>query len=77
MTGAIDLAFVDRADIKQYIGLPSVEATYEIYRSCIQELVKTGLLKFDKTLLPCWQVNAATAFEDALHESSKLFQIAK
>lgn len=45
MTGAIDLAFVDRADIKQYIGLPSSEAVYKIYMSCIDELVKCGIIE--------------------------------
>lgn len=38
MTGAIDVAFVDRADVKQFLGLPSVQAIYNIYYSCIQEL---------------------------------------
>ncbi len=40
ITGAIDLAFVDRADIKQYIGLPSAIAIYKIYQSCLAELMK-------------------------------------
>lgn len=40
MTGAIDLAFVDRADVKQFLGLPSVRAIYQIYYTCIQELIK-------------------------------------
>ena len=40
VTGAIDLAFVDRADIKQYIGPPTPPAIYSIYRSCILELIK-------------------------------------
>ena len=73
ITGAIDLAFVDRythihtplftsfmyvyiicilpyvmlvvycgcrADIKQYIGLPSAAAIFKIYHSCIQELMR-------------------------------------
>ncbi len=30
ITEAIDLAFVDRADIKQYIGLPSAQARYQV-----------------------------------------------
>lgn len=38
---AIDLAFIDRADIKQYIGPPSQRAIYEIYHSCINELMRT------------------------------------
>lgn len=31
ITGSIDIAFVDRADIKQYIGPPSVNAIYDIF----------------------------------------------
>lgn len=44
VTGAIDLAFVDRADIKQYIGPPTPAAVYTIYRSCIAELMKVGII---------------------------------
>lgn len=40
MTGAIDVAFVDRADVKQYLGLPSVQAIERIYISCLQELIR-------------------------------------
>jgi SpoVK/Ycf46/Vps4 family AAA+-type ATPase len=45
ITEAIDLAFLDRADIKQYIGLPNAEGRYEILRSCLQELVRAGIIK--------------------------------
>ncbi|XP_065827691.1 pachytene checkpoint protein 2 homolog isoform X2 [Oscarella lobularis] len=44
VTGAIDLAFVDRADIKHYIGKPSVPAIYHIYRSCFEELIRVGII---------------------------------
>jgi hypothetical protein len=44
ITGAIDLAFVDRADIKQYVGPPSQGAIYQILQSCVLELVRTGLV---------------------------------
>ncbi|TDH71218.1 uncharacterized protein CCR75_005999 [Bremia lactucae] len=44
ITEAIDVAFVDRADIKQYIGLPSCHARYEILRSCMDELVRVGIV---------------------------------
>ncbi|EFN75303.1 Thyroid receptor-interacting protein 13 [Harpegnathos saltator] len=44
MTEAIDLAFIDRADIKQYLGFPSEVAIYHIYRSCLRELMRTGVL---------------------------------
>lgn len=40
VTEKIDLAFVDRADIKQYIGPPSVNGIYSIYLSCLEELMK-------------------------------------
>lgn len=40
-----DVAFVDRADIKQYIGLPGVRARYEIIRSCLTELQRVGIIQ--------------------------------
>ena len=42
MMDVIDVAFVSRADIKLYLALPSVMAVYEIYRSCILELMRVG-----------------------------------
>ncbi|XP_059657986.1 pachytene checkpoint protein 2 homolog [Cornus florida] len=44
ITAAIDVAFVDRADIKAYVGPPTLHARYEILRSCLQELLRTGIL---------------------------------
>ncbi|RPD61903.1 P-loop containing nucleoside triphosphate hydrolase protein [Lentinus tigrinus ALCF2SS1-7] len=41
---AIDSAFVDRADIVQYVDLPPREAIYEILRGCLVELVKRGIV---------------------------------
>ncbi|PCH41410.1 nucleoside triphosphate hydrolase protein [Wolfiporia cocos MD-104 SS10] len=41
---AIDSAFVDRADIVQYIDLPPREAIYEILRTCLAELIKKGIV---------------------------------
>ncbi|KAK0242519.1 P-loop containing nucleoside triphosphate hydrolase protein [Armillaria nabsnona] len=41
---AIDSAFVDRADIIQYVDLPSREAIYEILRSSLCEIVNKGLV---------------------------------
>lgn len=43
VTEKIDLAFVDRADIKQYIGPPSVNGIYSIYLSCLEELMKVNV----------------------------------
>ena len=45
VTGAIDLAFVDRADIKQYIGPLPPNAIYKIYQSGINELTRVSLIK--------------------------------
>ena len=52
ITGAIDLAFVDRADIKQYVGHPSQAAVYQILHSCLQELSRAGVV-MDTRGEPC------------------------
>ncbi|GFQ05683.1 pachytene checkpoint protein 2 homolog [Phtheirospermum japonicum] len=44
ITAAIDIAFVDRADIKAYVGPPTLQARYEILRSCLVELLRTGIV---------------------------------
>lgn len=44
ITEAIDLAFVDRADIKAYIGPPPLHARYEILRTCVAELRRVGIV---------------------------------
>ncbi|KAF5185814.1 Pachytene checkpoint protein 2-like protein [Thalictrum thalictroides] len=54
ITAAIDVAFVDRADIKAYVGPPTVQARYEILRSCLQELIRTGILTEDHLFLPTY-----------------------
>lgn len=45
LTSSIDLAFLDRADIVQYIGEPSKNAIYKIFVGCINELVKGEIIK--------------------------------
>lgn len=44
ITGAIDEAFLDRADIVQYIGPPGLQARYEILAQCVNELAARGLV---------------------------------
>lgn len=39
-----DTAFVDRADIIQFIDLPTREAIYEILRSCLCEIISKGIV---------------------------------
>ncbi|RLM75000.1 hypothetical protein C2845_PM15G11860 [Panicum miliaceum] len=54
ITTAIDIAFVDRADIKAYVGPPTLQARYEILRSCIQELLRVGILTYPQGgSVPC------------------------
>ena len=45
ITQSIDGAFVDRVDWMVKIGLPCVEARYEILRSCVVELGRVGVLE--------------------------------
>jgi len=48
LSGAIDLAFVDRADIKQYIGPPTRDAIVSIYESSVRELVEKGVVDVEE-----------------------------
>lgn len=61
ITEAIDLAFVDRADIKAYIGPPSVRARYEMLRSCVAELMRAGILAPGPPLLNWLQLQESEA----------------
>ena len=40
----IDGAFVDRADLKLYIGHPTVAGRYQILASALRELVRAGII---------------------------------
>jgi len=46
----LDPAFVDRADIKEFVGNPPPQAIYWILASCIRELVDRGLIRKVKLL---------------------------
>ncbi|KAG2489739.1 hypothetical protein HYH03_011846 [Edaphochlamys debaryana] len=60
---AIDVAFVDRADIKAYIGPPSLAARYEMLRASVQELSRAGIIADDtrRLLLPYADATDAAA----------------
>jgi len=80
ITGAIDLAFVDRADIKQYVGPPSQGAIYQILHSCVVELVRTGLvgvqggqvMSLRELKLKGWESGPATVHSLQLWEIASL-----
>ncbi|BFZ13394.1 hypothetical protein BsWGS_16433 [Bradybaena similaris] len=78
ITGAIDLAFVDRADIKQYIGPPSTRAIYTIYISCLRELMKCGIISPAHQLIDIRALEVTRFMENsATFSSLKLYHIAK
>ncbi|RKP05114.1 P-loop containing nucleoside triphosphate hydrolase protein, partial [Thamnocephalis sphaerospora] len=76
ITEAIDVAFVDRADIKQYIGPPSAPAIYQILASCVQELMRVGIIA-PKTLLDWSVIQVMHDLEDAHSESRALYNTAQ
>lgn len=39
-----DSAYMDRADIVQYVGLPPQDAIYWILSSCLKELMRAGII---------------------------------
>nr|CAH7740075.1 unnamed protein product [Callosobruchus chinensis] len=71
MTETIDLAFVDRADIKQFIGLPSVPAIYNIYLSCLEELMKVSLILFCISYIDFRELQLVPFRNGSLSEESK------
>ena len=72
ITGAIDLAFVDRADIKQYVGPPSQGAIYQIFHSCVQELTRTGIICVESGKIVSLRELQLSGYEDRLATSCSL-----
>eukprot|EP00792_Barthelona_sp_PAP020_P010555 TRINITY_DN403_c0_g1_i1.p1 TRINITY_DN403_c0_g1~~TRINITY_DN403_c0_g1_i1.p1 ORF type:complete len:409 (+),score=97.02 TRINITY_DN403_c0_g1_i1:61-1287(+) len=51
LSETLDLAFVDRADLRTYVGFPSVKACEKILSSSSEVLIKAGILQpFDENL---------------------------
>ncbi|KAF2842689.1 AAA-domain-containing protein [Patellaria atrata CBS 101060] len=44
LISTIDPAFLDRVDVKQHVPNPCRRATYDILRSCLNELIRCGLV---------------------------------
>lgn len=61
---AVDLAFIDRADIKQYISHITAPNIYKIYKSCLEELMRVGFIQ-EEVILPLEksQISNATSNE--------------
>ncbi|XP_048009180.1 pachytene checkpoint protein 2 homolog [Megalobrama amblycephala] len=78
VTEKIDLAFVDRADIKQYIGPPSASAIFNIYLSCLDELMKRQIIYPRQQLLSLEELGTMNFMEsDVTHLSLSLRNIAQ
>ncbi|KAG2399210.1 Pachytene checkpoint protein [Vigna angularis] len=81
ITAAIDIAFVDRADIKAYVGPPTLQARYEILRSCLQELIRTGILTnlqdCKNVMLPNYACAKERLNAPDLQEDSTFMQLCK
>eukprot|EP00916_Digyalum_oweni_P022078 GHVL01036649.1.p1 GENE.GHVL01036649.1~~GHVL01036649.1.p1 ORF type:complete len:418 (-),score=101.97 GHVL01036649.1:1448-2701(-) len=54
ITGAVDIAFIDRADIKKYIPLPNFRCRFEVMKSCLSELIRVGIVESCNEL-PCFR----------------------
>lgn len=69
ITESIDTAFIDRADIKQYVGLPPPKAIYWILESCLRELIRVGLIA--PIELPSYEyaLSQRQAIHDGSHET--------
>ncbi|XP_050705741.1 pachytene checkpoint protein 2 homolog [Eriocheir sinensis] len=78
ISGTLDLAFVDRADIKEYIGHPSTAAIYHIYLSCLAELQRTGIVSDSETLFTLRDLETMNMIvNEATRSSLTLMEIAK
>ncbi|KAJ3170599.1 Pachytene checkpoint protein 2 [Geranomyces variabilis] len=65
ITEAIDVAFIDRADIKQYIGPPTHRARYAILATCLNELVSKGVISKPASLIDYREIEIWTSAEDS------------
>lgn len=74
---SMDNAFVDRADIIQYIDLPSSKMVYEILRSSIHELIVTQVIRFNPhtEFLPWHRMNVVQNSTLNFDHNNKLKEI--
>lgn len=78
ISSSVDVAFVDRADIKQYIGNPSHAAIYQIYFTCIHELERTGIIVDNEKIFTLQELQVSNMIEnDATKLSIFLWKIAE
>ncbi|XP_055640110.1 pachytene checkpoint protein 2 homolog [Toxorhynchites rutilus septentrionalis] len=72
LTTSIDIAFLDRADIVQFIGNPTVAAIYEIYRSALEDLQNVDIIKDAEALPTYLEANVDTVVSNNMKIVSEL-----
>ncbi|XP_045771309.1 pachytene checkpoint protein 2 homolog [Maniola jurtina] len=78
VTGAIDVAFVDRADVKRLVGPPSARAAYAVLRSCCAELATRGVLAGCTAPLPLRELESVRFREtEGTAQSLRLWRVAR
>ncbi|KAM9953113.1 hypothetical protein ACTFIR_008173 [Dictyostelium discoideum] len=64
ITKAVDLAFIDRADIKQFIGPPPIDARKYIFQTIFTELSNKGILTLDYETLDAQLISLSNSTEN-------------
>lgn len=72
VTQCIDQAFLDRADVIQYIGPPIVEAIYDIYCQALHELRRVGIIDPFDDLVPIDVLIEAENNDPNVHEVANM-----
>jgi len=76
MANTIDLAFVDRADLKIFIGPPSATVIYGILASSINELIRVGIVEASQDLPATFDASSDQPQLNPTPEASTLLEIA-
>ncbi|KAI9193176.1 TR-interacting protein 13 [Polychytrium aggregatum] len=76
LTEAVDSAFLDRADLTQFIGYPSALSCYAILHSCLDELMIKGIIQPRQPLIEHRSISLFFN-KDGSDPSSRLYAIAQ
>ena len=60
LSDSIDDAFIDRADIKRFVGNPEEESRFCIFQDCIDELIRKGIIRDDAQWCSLEEMKART-----------------
>ena len=74
---APDPAFVDRADIVEYVDYPPPEAVYMILSGCVEEMARKGLVEQPYNLKSWSSLSLRTSAPIELDDSAKLQRLAE